>query len=110
MTINQAIIAALKGFGDPVVPDLYTGTRSRYYTFNYALVPHQFADNKPLAYRALIQVHFVCPMDYDSVSRQMETMAALAAAGFSWPEMVRSGEKDPQHIIFDCEYITKRPE
>lgn len=105
MTINEAIIQALEGFGDPVVPDLYTGVAERYYTFNYDVLPAQFADNGPLFERALIQVHFFAPRTFNSVRRRNETRKALIAAGLSWPETVEGPGDDKQHYIFECETI-----
>lgn len=105
MTVNEAIIQALAGFGDPVVPGLYTGDATRYYTFNYDLIPAQFADNQPIYERALIQVHFFAPLDYNSVRRRNETRKALIGAGLSWPATTDASDRDSQHFVFECETI-----
>lgn len=107
MTINEIIINALKGFGDPVVSDLYTGGATRYYTFNYDLLPTNFADNHPLCERALIQVHFFAPLKFDSFRRRYETRKALTAAGLGYPETVDTSDRDIQHYVFECETIIK---
>lgn len=110
MTLNQKIIAALSGFGNPVVPKLYTGKERVYYTFNYTLRPFQFADNYPVWYKALVQVHFFCPLTFDSVARQTETAQALTGAGFTWPEVIDVSDKEIQHLVFECETIAERME
>lgn len=103
MTLNGRIRKALGDFGDPVVPGLYTGEAERYYTFNYDLVPMRFADNRPIAWKALVQVHFFCPLSYDSVQRKAHTVLALGEAGFGWPEVVDASDKDAQHYVFECD-------
>lgn len=105
MTVNEAIIRALEGFGDPVVPGLYTGDATRYYTFNYDLLPTQFADNRPIFERALIQVHLITPLSYNSVRRRNETRKALVAAGLGWPDTIDASDGDIQHFVFECETI-----
>ncbi len=106
MTINEAIIQALEGFGDPVVPGLYTGEAKRYYSFNYDLLPANFADNRPLFDRALIQVHFFAPLGFNSMKHRRDTRAALVAAGFGWPEIIEASDQDAQHFVFETEILT----
>ena len=103
MTINERIIAALN-YGDPVKPNIYTGTADRYFTFNYNTIPDDFADDAPGHERYFIQVHFVCPLNYDSVSRRAEIKTKLFAAGFTWPNVTDATDEDGQHWIFECEY------
>lgn len=105
MTVNQRIINALSAFGIPVVPELYTGSGGRYFTFNYDLIPVQFAGNRPTYWKALVQVHSFCPLHENSIRRRRETVAALTGAGFTWPEIVDASEKDHQHFVFECEII-----
>ncbi|HWS43298.1 MAG TPA: hypothetical protein VN421_09475 [Pseudoflavonifractor sp.] len=105
MTINEIIIRALEGFGDPVVPGLYTGKATRYYTFNYDLLPTNYAENHPLFERALIQVHFFAPLKFDSVRRRYETRKALTEAGLGYPETIDVSDRDMQHYVFECEAI-----
>ena len=112
MTLNQKLIAALAPFGDPVVPELYTGTAPRWYTFNYDLLPIT-ADNRPILYRALIQVHYFCPLNENSLQRRVRTSNALAFAGCTWPNEVNASgnermqdETNPcQHFVFECEAV-----
>lgn len=106
MTVNESIIKALAPFGDPVAPNIYTKGKSRYYTFNYDLVPARFADNGPLFYKALIQIHFVCPLNDNSIRRRRETIQAIVAGGFGWPEVVDASDRDTQHYVFETEIYT----
>ena len=112
MTLNGKIIQALSGFGYPVVPDLYTGTAERYYTFNFDLIPAQFADGRPLFHRALIQVHYFCPLGDNSIKQRADTVKALIAAGFTYPAEINATENEKQngvepcqHFVFECEAV-----
>lgn len=108
MTVNQRIIAALKGFGMDVVVGVDTESRARCFTFNYDLLPTQFANNCPIYYRALIQIHLFLSLEENSVAMRRQVAEALAGAGFTWPEIVDASDEDGQHIVFECEVITGR--
>lgn len=110
MGLNERIKTALLQFGDPVVPGLSTGEETRYYTFNYDLIPCQFAGNRPVYYKALVQVHLFAPLTFNYIRRTAETAQALAGAGFTWPDVVDASEKDARHFVFECEAITKNEE
>lgn len=110
MTVNERIKAALNPMGFPVKPDRYKGDAESYFVFNYDLIPFQFADNRPTWYKALVQVHLFLPLGENSVARRMETAQALAAAGFTWPEIIDASDRETQHLVFECEAITERTE
>lgn len=101
--MNERIIAALNTT-DPVKPNVYTGEATTYYTFNYNTMGANFADDAPGHERYFIQVHFVCPVNYDSVSRRVEIKNNLFDAGFTWPSMTDVSDSDRQHWVFECEY------
>ena len=111
MTVNKRIIGALSGFGNPVVPNVYDGKGDTYYTFNFSTFPINFGDNVPLHERFLVQVHFVCPPEFNYVSRCAKTRRLLHEAGFSWPTMInatteyRNSGADYQHFVFECELV-----
>lgn len=104
MTVNARLIKALEPLGRPVVPELYTDREESYFTFNYDLIPVQFAGNRPTYWKVLVQVHYFCPLEENSIRRRRET-AALTGAGFTWPEIVDASEKDIQHFVFECEIM-----
>ena len=106
MTVNQRLIEALEGFGLPVVPGADTAHRDRCLSFLYDLLPAQFADNAPRFLRALVQVHLTLPLDEDSVKLRLDIARALAAHGFSWPEIVDAGDGDAQHHVLETEILT----
>lgn len=106
MSINQRIMAALSRFGLPVIPGVDTGSLERCITFNYDLIPAQFAGNRPAFYRALVQIHLLLPLPENSVGRRMEIAAALAEAGLTWPEIIDATDEHGQHYVFECEAIT----
>jgi len=90
MTLNERLIAALVPMGLPVSPDIYSGDAQEYITFNFDLIPFRFADNVPQMYRALVQVHYYCPMALDSVQRRENMKVNLVRAGFGWPEEINA--------------------
>lgn len=110
MTLNRRIIAALSPAGLPVYPDIYPGKESSYYTFHYDLLPRQPADNRPLFYLALIQVHLHAPLKQDTVSLRGQTVRLLTGNGFLWPEIVNATDENGQHFVFETEIITQTEE
>ena len=63
MTAFQNIVEAIKGFGYPYEPDLYTGTDKKYFTYNYADDRGDlYGDNEPGTIIASVQVHFFSPL------------------------------------------------
>lgn len=105
MTINQRIRGALAGLGLPAVPNVDTKKRDRCFTFNYDLLPIGFADNCPSSYKALIQVHLFLPLKEDPLVLKERTILALAAVGFTWPEVVDASDDEAQHFVFECEAL-----
>ena len=107
MTVNERIIAALGGFGDPAAYGAYITAGAQkadqYYVFNYSTLGTDYADDTPGHERYLIQVHFFCPRVFDSVLRVAQTKQKLFAAGFTWPSVINASDEDGQHIVFECE-------
>lgn len=106
MTINQRLRQALEPLGLPVVPGTDTGHRDWCVTFNYDLIPTQWADGRPLLSRALVQVHLFCPLSESPIGMRGRMAEALAAAGFSYPEAVDASDDNSQHIVLETEIIT----
>ncbi len=103
MSVNQKIISALYGFGDPISPGTYQGDSERYFAFDYSTLGADFGDDAPRHERYLVQVHFFCPLSYNSVSRSKDIKRALFTSGFTWPEMTNASDQDGQHLVFECE-------
>lgn len=110
MTVNERIKGALEGLGLPVKPDVYKGGAKSYFVFNYDLAPFEFADNGPIRYKALIQVHLILPLGVNSVPYRYKTIQALVGAGFTWPEVVDATDGETQHFVFETELLTKLEE
>lgn len=105
MTINDKIKRALAPLGLPVKAGVYQGNEVRYMTFNYDLLPCQFVGNRPIYYRALVQVHLFLPLGENGVVLRRQTAEALSGAGFTWPESIDASDEEGQHIVFECEII-----
>lgn len=107
MNLNQRLIKALSPLGLPAAPDVDVKHRNRTFTFNYDLLPDQFADGRPLYWRALVQVHLFLPLEEDSVALRGMIPGILAGAGFTWPEVVDATDGQSQHYVFETETIMK---
>lgn len=111
MSVNSKVIGALKEFGCPCKPDIYTGSETRYFTFNAADERGQnFGDNRPGCVVLYMQIHFFCPWKEDGkevnyLTEKKKIREALFKAGFTFPEVTAllDKEKNVRHIIFECE-------
>lgn len=107
MTAGAAVMAALRQFGIPCVPDLYDGENESYFTYNYAdEAPADYGDNAPSCAVASVQVHLFLPLWENPGRMKREVRAALAHAGFTCPSVTAfadpGGKK--KHLIFECEF------
>lgn len=101
MSIESRIEAALASFGYPVHPETYSGNELKYFTFNHDTFGDDHGDNKPQHEIALIQVHFFCPVDFNSVATRKSIKRKLFDAGFGYPPMTGAGDKNGQHWVFE---------
>lgn len=112
MNINRHLKALLAPLGLPVAFNVDTHHRERCLTFNYVQQPFQFADNKPIYWKYLVQVHLFLPLTEDSLSLRSRIAAALVSGGLTWPEVQdltgeNSRQSSRQHILFESECIDK---
>ena len=107
MSVNQRIISALAPLGLPVVPDVDSVHHQRCFTFNFTQQPVQWADNRPLYWRFLIQIHLFCPLTENSLALREAAPSALAAGGFTWPEILDQSDEEGQHFVFETTTIEK---
>ena len=106
MTAFQNIVEAIKGFGYPYEPDLYTGTDKKYFTYNYADDRGDlYGDNEPGTIIASVQVHFFLPIGENFIREKNKIRKALFQQGFTYPEATIETEKENEirHIIFECD-------
>jgi len=104
MSINSMLIAALHEIA-PTEPDVYTGEATTYIVFSYSVVPSLYADNEPQCRVYLIQVHYFCPVDADSLTDRGLIRTAIHSGGFGWPDEDDKSDSNGQHHIFTCEWI-----
>ena len=110
MTLNDKLIAALEPLGIPVSPDVYLGDEHEFIAFNFDLLPFRFADNRPTLQKALVQVHYYCPMKNNSMNMRLRIRKNLVDGGFTWPEEINATTAQKnidgiQHFVFECESI-----
>jgi hypothetical protein len=111
MTVEKAIRDALLTFGDPV--QIFPFEKEspsatppeRYYTFQINTIGIGYADNAPRGERCMVNVHFICPLDWDSVARVKATKQALFDAGTSWPSKYDLSDANTQDIVFECQWL-----
>lgn len=103
MTVGEQVKQALGGLRLPLEQGTYTGTSSTYITYNYDLIPFQFADNQVVWYRALVQVHLVAPLQTPIMSLAHRALSLLVVGGFTAPEVIDTHEPERRHIVLECE-------
>lgn len=103
VSIEKKIKNALAPLGYKIYPNNYDGADEIYFVFNHNTLPDDFGDNAPRHERALIQVHFFCPHDFNSVQTRKDVKLALLYAGFTYPYMTDASDKDGQHWVFETE-------
>lgn len=111
MTLNKRIIEALESLGLPVLPWMDTQQYERCLIFNYSVLPTGHADDAPAFELYLVQVHYICPSGYNSLSERKAVKRALFRAGFSWPEETPANDSaqknsgNKQHYVFECQWL-----
>ena len=105
MSINEQIKAAVKPIVPVCVPDFYTGEETEYCTFDYTEIPEEFGDDMPELIRYAIQLHYFCPLDYNSIETRQKLRRAILAADFTAPEITPAGEENSQHFVFEFEAL-----
>lgn len=104
--LDDKIRAAVEPLVPVCVPDLYTGDKEEYCTFNYNEIPAGFGDNIPHAVRYLVQVHWVLPLKQRPQPKKKELRRALIQVrGFSAPEIVNASDGGVQHYVYEFEAV-----
>ena len=103
MTEFEKVIKAIRDFGFPYEPDVYTGKSEKYFVYNYADERGiAFADDAPEVVKADIQVHFFLPADENFIKIKNRIRSALFRQGFTYPEVTVLKEGKKRHIVFEC--------
>lgn len=104
MTEFEKIVNAIKDFGFPYEPDIYTGKAEKYFVYNYADERGDlFADDAPGTVIASVQVHFFMPAGEDFIKIKNKIRKSLFQHGFTFPEVTVIKEEKKRHIIFECD-------
>lgn len=105
MSIESIIKTALSPLSIPVKPDGYIGEATEYTTYNYDTSGGGYGDDKPMHEVYSVQVHYFCPLSFNSVAKRTQLKQLLFAADFSWPDMTDATDEDGQHWVFECEAL-----
>lgn len=106
MTVFEKIIEAIKPFDLPHAPDIYTGKKKSYFTYNYS-------DDRGLGFGddgcdlsvAYIQVHFFLPIKENFIEKKKQIRDRLVMMGFTYPSIriVTEEDRGLRHLVFECE-------
>lgn len=119
MSVNTIIINALKPFGYPCKPDIYTGKEKCYFTFNHEDERGgDYGDNEPGCIEHYMQIHLFCKIRDDDGSNvnyldlKNKVREALFHAGFTYPVVTELSEpeKNIRHIVYECDITEEREE
>ena len=111
MSASEAIINALKEFGYPCKPDIYTGKENYYFTFNTAGEHGEnYGDNEPECVVCNMQIHLYLPLEKNYLKIKKQVREALFKAGFTYPEVtvLTIPEKGIRHIVYECDIEEER--
>lgn len=104
-TWQENIVDALAELELPVAEKLYEGKADEFITFNLAdSQPEDFGDDEDLSLTYYVQIHYVCPWEYDYTDKVKKIRKALKGAGFTFPELTdySDSENRIRHHIFEC--------
>lgn len=104
MSMNNKIRAAVLPLVSVCVPDLYTGEKTTYCTFQYTEMPQAFGDDMPQITVYLVQVHLFAPCGENVLPLRKQLRNALLSAGFTAPQVENASDEVSQHYVFECEY------
>lgn len=111
MNINTILLGLREVTGLEVEPDAYTGSAPEYITFHYADERTElYADDRPIADTAYIQVHLFTPGNYMIKKRIIRDY--LEEKGFTGVSIQSLYESETKlhHIVFECEWTEEREE
>lgn len=105
-SMNRIVVSALSVFQLPVAENIYEGTASEYFVYNYADdVLADSGDDEPQAYVASMQIHYICPLQRSYSDMKRRIRKALVDAGFTAPEVTDASDTADRtrHLVFECE-------
>lgn len=110
MTVNKAIIHALKDFGIPCRPEPYRGNEDRFFTFNIVSDNGvDYGDNTPQFHKQIVYLHYWLPINHNYLEEKEEIRRRLTDAGFSYPSIPLDAavpdKEGYRHLVFQTEYI-----
>lgn len=116
MNINAKLIKILKDATKlPVSQDEYDGKEDKYIIFTYTSeIPKCFADNKPIADTASIQIQLISPKNYNYLSMKDKIRDALEENDFIITSMrsflgdALMGTDKIRQTIIEAEYTASR--
>lgn len=115
MNLNTVIIDLLSQTGLPVEQDEYIGKCCKYIVFTYAdETPTEFANNKPIADTAYLQIQLVTPksFNYHSVKKEIRNLLEnedfIVTSTRSFLGDKFSGTERIRQTVFECQYTESR--
>lgn len=105
--IDDYIQAAVKPLVSVCVPDLYTGDKKEYCTYNYNELPSAFGDGRPHATRYLVQVHWFLPLKRRPQPKKRQLGRALGTMQrcITWPVIENATDELGQHYVYEFQAV-----
>jgi len=104
MSCDSALQTALTPLGLPVFPNKYTGQELEYIVTNWTMLGEAHGGDFASASRYLVQVHYYLP-DKQNPNNMLDRIClALAAEGFTSPDISQAHSDQGQHYAIECDY------
>lgn len=117
MNLNERITKVLEVTGMPVEPDEYAGESDKYIIFTLDdETPEAYADNRPTADTAYMQVQLITPKDFNYFPLKKQIRNLLEGADFivtsirSFLGDVYVGTEKTRQTVFNVKYTEGRKE
>jgi hypothetical protein len=102
MSMEADIKAALVSLAYPCAANIYEGTASTYFVFNYTIIPSNFADDEPQHDKYLVMVHFYAPHTLNTVTIR-KSIRSLIQTAFMRPTEMPAHDELKQHYVYEFE-------
>lgn len=102
MSFETELKAAVSSLNYPCAANIYEGTASTYFVFNYSIIPDDYADDEASHDRYLVQLHFFAPHTLNTVTTR-KSIRDLLQAAFTRPTEMPAHDELKQHYVYEFE-------
>lgn len=102
MSFEAELKAAVSSLNYPCAANIYEGTASTYFVFNYTIIPDDYADDEANHERYLVQLHLFAPHTLNTVTTR-KSVRNLIQAAFMRPSEMPAHDELKQHYVYEFE-------